>query len=271
MNDTTDYSSVGKKPTTTPDTTTTTVVAYGDPRVQAAVDHLESHWEIIWAEYQAVAPNLASDYMHTDKGAEHGKQLHQGGWDWHSYMTKGQVAIPNAHSTNKNRTALTCFATNFPETTRILSHFRHSDDKQLFEGTPFGYAFFSTLHGSSKIAPHTAPMNLRLRIHLALSVPNNNTSSSVVETDADSGATDGASRPRRPDCGICIGGLTRTWQMGKCLVIDDAYEHKVWNDTTEPRVLLLVDIWHPDILATERHDIVSMFAAVKQKGWLQKE
>jgi Aspartyl/Asparaginyl beta-hydroxylase len=218
-----------------------TRVAYSDPTVSSVVEHLEANWEAIWKEYQAVAPGLKSDYQ-TD--TEHSK-LHQGNWDWHSFMSKGIV-----NDENSVGGATAAFATNFPVTTSILSHLRQS--QQLFEGTPFGYAFFSTLHGSSKIAPHTAPMNLRLRIHLALQVP-------MGEDNAPS---------TRPPCGMRIGGLVRTWHTGKCLVIDDAYEHEVWNETEHARVVLLVDIWHPDIALSERLEIMAMFETAKQKGWL---
>ena len=32
---------------------------------------------------------------------------------------------------------------------------------------------------------------------------------------------------------------------------DDAYEHEVWNDTPQARVVLCVDIWHPDFSEAE--------------------
>ena len=41
----------------------------------------------------------------------------------------------------------------------------------MFDHVPFGYSFFSTLHGNSRIAAHSAPMNLRIRLHLPLIVP----------------------------------------------------------------------------------------------------
>lgn len=30
-------------------------------------------------------------------------------------------------------------------------------------------------------------------------------------------------------------------------MFDDCYEHEVWNKTDEDRVLLLFDLWHPDL------------------------
>ena len=205
-----------------------TVVAYGDPAVTKAVSLLEANWEQIWEEYKKFAPTLPSDYQ-TD--TEH-HTLHQGAWDWHSYMSKGVVDDSKV------------FAKKFPVTAGILEKLRETN--QLFEGTPFGYSFFSTLHGKSNIQPHTGPMNLRLRIHLPLSVP----TGAVVSDENITG---------RPGCGIRVGAVTRKWHTGKCLVLDDSYEHQVWNDTEDTRVVLLLDIWHPDVSPPERREIASMF------------
>ena len=36
-----------------------------------------------------------------------------------------------------------------------------------------------------------------------------------------------------------------TWREGEVLVFDDTYHHEVWNDTDEPRVILLVQFRRP--------------------------
>lgn len=41
-------------------------------------------------------------------------------------------------------------------------------------------------------------------------------------------------------------------EAGKCLVFDDCYEHEVWNKTKRERVLLLFDLWHPDLAGEVR-------------------
>lgn len=56
-----------------------------------------------------------------------------------------------------------------PETARLL-HELHRQSS-LMAGTPFSFAFFSTLHPGAEIAPHSAPANLRIRCHLPLIVP----------------------------------------------------------------------------------------------------
>jgi len=37
----------------------------------------------------------------------------------------------------------------------------------------------------------------------------------------------------------------RSWHEGEVCLFDDSFEHEVWNDTEEPRLVLIVDLWHP--------------------------
>jgi hypothetical protein len=187
-------------------------------------------------EYLEVAPTLKSDYLAND----HSK-LHQGKWDWHSYLNKGSV---QGH-----------FAFHFRKTASVLQQLR--DDHILFEGTPFGFCFFSSLHGKSRIQAHTSPINMRLRVHLPLIIPK--------EQKVDKDGVDGALQ-----CGIRVGPIVRPWTPGKALVLDDAYDHEVWNETEETRVLLLVDLWHPDVTMVERREIVEMFQKAKAEGLWKK-
>jgi aspartyl/asparaginyl beta-hydroxylase (cupin superfamily) len=53
------------------------------------------------------------------------------------------------------------------------------------------------------------------------------------------------------DCAIRVGDETRRWHEGKCLVFDDYFEHEAWNRTDEDRLVLIVDLWHPGLSATE--------------------
>ena len=239
-------------------------IAYQDPTLTKVVEHLETHIDTIRDEYHRVAPKLPSDYQH-DASNEH--TLHKGEWDWHSYMTKGQL---DGH-----------FGQYFPETTSILQALRQTPDNGvptmcLLEDIPFGYAFFSTLHPHSKIQAHVSPMNLRWRIHLPLEVPDNaaepnseseSSSSSSSSTTATTTTTNNSTKTLLPRCGIRVGQQVQTWTRGKALVLDDSYEHEVWNDTDQTRVLLLLDMWHPDISIQERKDIVGMFRHAKEQGW----
>jgi aspartyl/asparaginyl beta-hydroxylase (cupin superfamily) len=98
-------------------------------------------------------------------------------------------------------------------------------------------------------------MNLRLRIHLPLIVPKD------VKPDA-------YSVNPVTKCGLRVGDQIRSWEEGKVIVLDDSYEHEVWNETNDVRVLLLVDVWHPDVRKVERERIGKMFGFAKSKGWI---
>jgi aspartate beta-hydroxylase len=90
-----------------------------------------------------------------------------------------------------------------------------------------GLMYLSKMSPHTVIQPHRGPTNMRLRCHLGIQVP-------------------------QGDCAIKVGGETRRWQEGKCLVFDDNYPHEAWNHTDELRRVLIVDIWHPNLSDDER-------------------
>eukprot|EP00804_Cyclotella_cryptica_P029417 CCRYP_013356-RA/>CCRYP_013356-RA protein AED:0.33 eAED:0.40 QI:0/0/0/1/1/1/2/0/333 len=233
-------------------------IAFNDPVVSAAVHHLESNFDDIRAEYFSavlgqgnhidldngeVTKPLEPDYDVASKGGEHAdEKLHRGNWDWHSYILNG---IRNE-----------LFRERCPKTSEVIDDI---EKEGILFGTPFGFCFFSTLHGKSSIRAHSGPMNLRLRVHLPLVVPKQTTS---LNNDAE--------RKTRPTTGIRLADQTREWHEGSALVLDDSYVHEVWNDSEEPRVLLLLDLWHPDIKVEERERITNMFEYARGKGWIGK-
>ncbi len=79
----------------------------------------------------------------------------------------------------------------------------------------------SVLLGGTRIRPHCGLSNAKLRCHLGLSVP--------------------------PRCGLRVDGETRRWQEGRCVVFDDSFEHSVYNDSGEPRYVLILDVFHPSL------------------------
>jgi hypothetical protein len=44
-----------------------------------------------------------------------------------------------------------------------------------------------------------------------------------------------------------VGEKTRTWEEGKAIIFDDSYEHEVWNYSDCHRIVLVLDVWHPDL------------------------
>jgi beta-hydroxylase len=83
-------------------------------------------------------------------------------------------------------------------------------------------AMFSILSPRKHILDHRGPYKGVLRYHLGLIVPRE------------------AER-----CRIRVGEDIRHWQEGKSLVFDDTFNHEVWNDTEETRVVLFVDVLRP--------------------------
>lgn len=82
-------------------------------------------------------------------------------------------------------------------------------------------AFFSILLPRKHLPAHRGPYAGVLRYHLGLIVPD----------------------PR--GCRIRVGEQVGYWQEGESLIFDDTFEHEVWNDTDEVRVVLFVDITRP--------------------------
>ena len=109
---------------------------------------LESKTDEIREEYNRYATSTTSDYEM--KADEH--SLHNGEWEWRSYIKKG---IKDSS-----------FAENNPITANSLSLI-----PDLQTDIPFAYSFFSTMKPGTSIDTHTAPCNIRLRGHLPLIVP----------------------------------------------------------------------------------------------------
>lgn len=102
-------------------------------------------------------------------------------------------------------------------------------------GGHYDHAFFSALAPRSHVAKHHGPTNKKLRCHLPLVVPPPKTAGGDAS------------------CRLRIGGETIHVREGKCFVFDDSFEHEAWNDDPErSRVVLIVDVWHPDLSAAER-------------------
>ena len=81
---------------------------------------------------------------------------------------------------------------------------------------------FSALDPGTVIHPHTGPSNERLRSHFTL-------------------AHDGGARLR-------VGSEWRTWEEGKVMVFDSSWEHEVIHEGSSRRIVLILDVWHPDYI-----------------------
>ena len=83
-------------------------------------------------------------------------------------------------------------------------------------------AFFSILDPGKYIPAHRGPYNGVLRYHLGLRIPK-----------------------QRKQCKIRIDQEICHWSEGKSIIFDDSFDHEVWNETDEERVVLFVDFIRP--------------------------
>nr|XP_034833423.1 aspartyl/asparaginyl beta-hydroxylase-like [Maniola hyperantus] len=92
-----------------------------------------------------------------------------------------------------------------------------------------GQVKFSAMEAGTHVRAHVGPTNCRLRMHLGLS----NTKNTYIRVDKE----------------------TRQWQTGKTFIFDDSFEHEVWHNGSGARLVLIVDVWHPDLSAHERRTL----------------
>lgn len=98
---------------------------------------------------------------------------------------------------------------------------------------------FSLLRPGARIPPHNGFLNTRLICHLPLIVP--------------------------PKCGFRVGNETREWVEGQAWLFDDTVEHEAWNLSEQTRVVLLFEVWRPELTEGERAMVSAMFEAIDQQ------
>lgn len=87
----------------------------------------------------------------------------------------------------------------------------------------FKSAMFSILSAKQTIPPHRGPFKGLMRIHLGLIVPN---------------------KPNQ-ECYIKVDGIKKSWKYGKTIMFDDTHIHAAYNETSEDRVVLFIDVLRP--------------------------
>jgi tetratricopeptide (TPR) repeat protein len=95
---------------------------------------------------------------------------------------------------------------------------------------------FSLLKAGAHIPPHNGLINTRLVCHLPLVVPG--------------------------QCRFRVGNEERDWVEGKAWAFDDTIEHEAWNRSDRTRVILLFDVWRPELSEEERALVVALFEAI---------
>ena len=99
----------------------------------------------------------------------------------------------------------------FPVTVNLL---RNSDQEII-------NVKFSSIQPGTHIRLHTGPSNKSLRCHLTL-------------------IHDGGAQLR-------VGNDWTSWEEGKAILFDSSWEHEVIHNGNSIRVVLIIDIWHPDL------------------------
>ena len=97
-------------------------------------------------------------------------------------------------------------------------------------------ALYSVLKARTHIPPHWGMLNTRLIVHLPLIVP--------------------------PDCRLRVGNEIRPVEAGKAMIFDDSIEHEAWNDSDQTRVVLLIEIWRPELSAAECAALTTLFEGI---------
>jgi aspartate beta-hydroxylase len=95
---------------------------------------------------------------------------------------------------------------------------------------------FSRLLPGAHIPPHHGMLNSRLICHLPLIVP--------------------------PGGWLRVGNEQREWREGELLIFDDSIEHEARNPSAETRIILLFDVWKPELGEDERAAISDIFEAI---------
>lgn len=97
-------------------------------------------------------------------------------------------------------------------------------------------AYLSLLRPGAHIPPHTGMLNCRYICHLPLIVPDH--------------------------CQLRVGRRVAEWQEGKLLAFDDTIEHEAWNRGKRNRLILLFEVWSPDLSEIEKALIRLLLEAV---------
>ncbi|KAK3607047.1 hypothetical protein CHS0354_015358 [Potamilus streckersoni] len=92
-----------------------------------------------------------------------------------------------------------------------------------------GQIKFSVMNPGVHVWPHCGPTNCRIRAHLGLIVP--------------------------PGPKIRVVNETREWLEGKFIIFDDSFEHEVWHNGKDLRLVLIVDFWHPELTQQQRRNL----------------
>jgi aspartyl/asparaginyl beta-hydroxylase (cupin superfamily) len=68
------------------------------------------------------------------------------------------------------------------------------------------------------------------------------------------------------NCQFRVGNDVRYWEEGKAWVFDDTMQHEARNASDKLRVILIFDIWRPELSREERELVAALFEAIDSYG-----
>jgi aspartyl/asparaginyl beta-hydroxylase (cupin superfamily) len=83
----------------------------------------------------------------------------------------------------------------------------------------------SRLSPHSTLAEHTGDTNAMLRCHLGVEIPSS-----------------------LPNCGLKVNGEEKSWEEGKWIIFNDAYNHGAWNNMDKRRIVIILDFIKPEFI-----------------------
>ena len=101
--------------------------------------------------------------------------------------------------------------------------------------------FFSILRPRTHLPAHTGVTNARAIVHLPLIIPES--------------------------CGFRVGGETREWRPGRAFAFDDTIDHEAWNNSDQPRAILIFDVWNPHLTDAEKRMLQRFFELSSASGY----
>lgn len=193
--------------------------------------------EFPWLEdFEKDFPHILNEVLKNYRGDQDTlPYLQRGGYDekaWGDLVGSKQWAACHLYD-GMNRKEANC--ARFPETTAAV------DKLPLFrvKGRPVE-VLLSILKPKTKIPPHYGTSNARLTVHLPLVAPEG--------------------------CYLRAGHEERPVEAGKTFFFDDSFDHEARNDSDQVRIVLIFEVWHPDLREEERLAIEESYAAYE--AWM---
>ena len=226
------------------------------------IDILESNWKDIRDEVKAVADagkigwtrTKLAEWATKELEVQHTKKFPRSKVDtsefnsWHV-----MYLISQGHMFNNRKNDL-------PKTMRILEKLK--PDILM----PMGDVYISMLVPGVHVIEHCGPTNHRVRMHLGLDLPPGATFRVGNISRSSPGTKKASAAKQITPRGFHhseYGDGKAAWQHGKISAFGDGFEHEVYFDerlaNNVPRIVLLVDTWHPDLTLKQREILTKAF------------